>query len=77
VIQQAIAGVTAQYDGEFSEHSHGFPRGRNAHQAVRRVAEVWAWGPASGCRLRPRVAAVDHELPLARLREDRERIPLA
>ena len=71
VIQQAIAQVlTAQYDREFSEHSHGFRAGRNAHQAVRRVEEAWTQGrrQAVDCDLKSFFDTVDHERLLARLR---------
>ena len=62
VIQQAIAQVlTAQYDGEFSEHSHGFRAGRNAHQAVRRVEAAWTQGrrQAVDCDLKSFFDTVD------------------
>ncbi len=68
VIQQAIAQVlTAQYDGEFSDHSHGFRAGRNAHQAVRRVEAAWAEGRrhAVDCDLKSFFDTVEHERLLA------------
>ena len=71
VIQQAIAQVlTAQYDGEFSDHSYGFREGRNAHQAVRRVEAAWEEGlrHAVDCDLKSFFDTVDHERLLARLR---------
>lgn len=72
VIQQAIAQVlTAQYDGEFSDHSHGFRAGRNAHQAVRRVEAAWAEGRrhAVDCDLKSFFDTVEHERLLARLKQ--------
>ena len=45
VIQQALAQVlTPLFECEFSNHSHGFREGRNAHQAVREVEACWKEG---------------------------------
>lgn len=42
LIQQAVAQVLGPlFDAGFSENSHGFRPGRNAHQAVRKVQEAW------------------------------------
>lgn len=62
--------LTAQYDGEFSDHSYGFREGRNAHQAVRRVEAAWEEGlrHAVDCDLKSFFDTVDHERLLARLR---------
>ncbi len=41
VIQQAIAQVlTPIFDPTFSEHSYGFPAGRNGQQAVKQVQQI-------------------------------------
>lgn len=72
VIQQAIAQVlNPRYDGEFSEHSHGFRIGRNAHQAVRTLEVAWRQNRlhAVDCDLKSFFDTVDHDRLLARLRQ--------
>ena len=72
VIQQAIAQVlNPLFEGGFSDHSYGFRRGRNAHQALRRVEEAWKQKRrhAVDCDLKAFFDTVNHERLLARLRE--------
>ena len=71
VIQQAIAQVlTPLYDGEFSEHSYGFRRNRNAHQAVRHVESGWKQKRrhAVDCDLKAFFDTVNHDRLLTQLR---------
>lgn len=72
VIQQAIAQVmTPLYDGEFSEHSYGFRRNRNAHQAVRHVESGWKQKRrhAVDCDLKAFFDTVNHDRLLTQLRD--------
>jgi RNA-directed DNA polymerase len=45
MVQQAVMQVLqGRWDAEFSEHSHGFRRGRSAHQAVAKAQKYIAEG---------------------------------
>jgi retron-type reverse transcriptase len=49
LIQQALLQVLQpRFDPTFSEHSHGFRPGRNAHDAIREAAQVRSGGQAVG-----------------------------
>ena len=72
VIQQALAQVlTPLFEGGFSDHSHGFRAGRNAHQAVRTVEACWKEGRrhAVDCDLKSFFDTVNHDRLMGQLRE--------
>jgi RNA-directed DNA polymerase len=71
VIQQALAQMlTPLFEPEFSEHSHGFRAGRNAHQAVRAVEAGYKEGRrhAVDCDLKSFFDTVNHDRLMAQLR---------
>ena len=71
VIQQALAQVlTPLFEGGFSDHSHGFRAGRNAHQAVRTVEACWKEGRrhAVDCDLKSFFDTVNHDRLMGQLR---------
>jgi RNA-directed DNA polymerase len=72
LIQQAMAQIlNPLFDMGFSEHSHGFRPGRNAHQAVRQVQEAWqAQGRhAVDCDLKAFFDTVNHDRLMGHLRQ--------
>jgi len=72
LIQQALAQVLSPlFEGEFSDHSYGFRRGRNAHQAVREVEACWKEGRryAVDCDLESFFDSVPHDRLMGQLRE--------
>lgn len=82
VVQQAMAQVlTPVFEPEFSEHSHGFRQGRNAHQAVRQMEAGWEEGRrhAVDCDLKAFFDTVNHDRLMEQLRQkvkDREVLAL-
>jgi RNA-directed DNA polymerase len=72
MIQQAIAQIlNLLYDPGFSENSHGFRPGRNAHQAVQKVQEAaQARGlHAVDCDLKSFFDTVNHDRLMGELRQ--------
>jgi len=72
VIQQALAQVlTPLFESGFSDHSHGFRAGRNAHQAVRTVEACWKEGRrhAVDCDLKSFFDTVNHDRLMGQLRD--------
>jgi RNA-directed DNA polymerase len=72
LIQQAVAQIlNPLFDPGFSENSHGFRPGRNAHQAVRKVREAWqAKGRhAVDCDLKAFFDTVNHDRLMISLRQ--------
>lgn len=72
VIQQAVAQVLGPlFDSGFSENSHGFRPGRNAHQAVRKVQEAWQQKRrhAVDCDLKSFFDTVNHDRLMNTLRQ--------
>jgi len=72
VIQQALAQVlTPLFEGDFSDHSYGFRKGRNAHQAVREMEACWQEGRryAVDCDLKSFFDTVSHDRLMGQLRE--------
>jgi RNA-directed DNA polymerase len=72
VIQQALAQVlTPLFEDGFSDHSHGFRAGRNAHQAVRSVEACWKEGRrhAVDCDLKSFFDTVNHDRLMGQLRD--------
>lgn len=72
LIQQAIAQVLGPlFDSGFSENSHGFRPGRNAHQAVRKVQEAWQdrRSHAVDCDLKSFFDTVNHDRLMDCLRQ--------
>jgi retron-type reverse transcriptase len=62
--------LNAYYDGQFSEHSHGFREGRGCHTAFQEIYHTWdgvTWmieGDSSDC-----FGSLDHDLLIATLGE--------
>jgi RNA-directed DNA polymerase len=72
LIQQALAQVlTPLFESGFSDHSYGFRKGRNAHQAVRHVEACWKEGRryAVDCDLQSFFDTVNHQRLMGQLRE--------
>ena len=72
MIQQATAQVlTPLWDGELSDYSFGFRKGRNAHQAVQLVEGAWKLGRrhAVDCDLKAFFDTVKRDPLLVQLRE--------
>ena len=72
LIQQAVAQVLSPlFDPGFSESSHGFRPGRNAHQAVRSVQEAWREKRrhAVDCDLKSFFDTVNHDRLMGGLRQ--------
>jgi RNA-directed DNA polymerase len=72
VIQQALAQMlTPLFEGGFSEHSYGFRKNRNAHQAVREVEACWKEGRrhAVDCDLKSFFDTVPHDRLMRQVRE--------
>ena len=72
LIQQAMAQIlNPLFDRGFSEHSHGFRPGRNAHNAIRKVQEAWqAQGRhAVDCDLKAFFDTVNHDRLMGHLRQ--------
>ena len=63
--------LSAYYDCQFSDHSHGFREGRGCHTALQEIYHTWkgcVWiieGDISDC-----FGSLSHELLIARLKED-------
>jgi group II intron reverse transcriptase/maturase len=63
--------LSAYYDCQFSDHSHGFREGRGCHTALQEIYHTWkgcVWiieGDISDC-----FGALSHELLIERLKED-------
>jgi RNA-directed DNA polymerase len=71
VVQQALAQVlNPLFDKGFSENSHGFRPGRNAHQAVATVQEAWQARKryAVDCDLKAFFDTVNHDRLMSELR---------
>lgn len=72
LIQQAVAQVLSPlFDPGFSENSHGFRPGRNAHQAVRQVQAAWKdrRRHAVDCDLKSFFDTVNHDRLMDGLRQ--------
>lgn len=72
LIQQAVAQVLSPlFDPGFSESSHGFRPGRNAHHAVRSVQAAWQDGrrQAVDCDLKAFFDTVNHDRVMDGLRQ--------
>jgi RNA-directed DNA polymerase len=72
LIQQAVAQVLSpMFDDGFSEHSHGFRPGRNAHDAVRSVQAAWREKRrhAVDCDLKAFFDTVNHDRVMDGLRQ--------
>ena len=72
VIQQAVAQIlNPVFEPDFSEHSYGFRRGRNAHQAVRQMEVGWEEGRrhAVDCDLKSFFDTVNHDRLMEQLRQ--------
>lgn len=63
--------LSAYYDGQFSDHSHGFREERGCHTALQEISHTWkgcVWiieGDISDC-----FGSLSHELLVERLKED-------
>ncbi|MFT3867616.1 MAG: group II intron reverse transcriptase/maturase [Nibricoccus sp.] len=70
VIQQALAQeLSGVFEETFSENSHAYRTGRNAHQALRSIRDAAAQGNthAVDCDLKSFFDHVDHDLLMARV----------